>query len=62
MNRRAGFGPWLAVVVVLVFAGGFVPYGLLADHQGWFTALFWALFGVAVIVVIVAGARGWRDR
>ncbi|MCB1406591.1 MAG: hypothetical protein KDK01_10110 [Rhodobacteraceae bacterium] len=62
MSKRGGFGPWLAVVAVLVFAGGFVPYGLLADQRGWFTAAFWALFGVAVIVVIVTGAKGWRDR
>lgn len=62
MEKRRGFGIWLAVVVVLVFAGGFVPYGLLADHRGWFTALFWGLFGLAVIVVIATGVNGWRDR
>ncbi|MCB1395551.1 MAG: hypothetical protein H6898_05170 [Rhodobacter sp.] len=62
MARRDRFGAWLVAVLVLVVAGGFVPYGLLADHRGWFTAGFWILFGVTVIVVIAAGVRGWRAR
>lgn len=62
MARRGGFGPWLGAVTVLVFLGGFVPYGLLAGHRGWFVAGFWLLFGLAVVVVIAAGVRGWRDR
>ncbi|MCA2012835.1 hypothetical protein [Pararhodobacter sp. CCB-MM2] len=62
MDRRGGFGPWLAVLAVLVVLGGAVPYGVLAGHEGWFTTLFWLAFGVAVIVVIAAGVKGWRDR
>ena len=59
--KRRGFGPWLTALAVLVVAGGFVPYGLLAGHQGWFTALFWGGFGLAVIVLIALGVKSWRD-
>ncbi|WP_370206473.1 hypothetical protein [Pararhodobacter marinus] len=62
MSTRRGFGPWLAALVVLVVLGGGVPYGLLADQRGWFTALFWTGFGLAVVVLIALGLRGWRDR
>ncbi len=62
MDRRGGFGPWLAALAVLVAAGGLVPYGMLAGHRGWFTALFWGGFGLAVILLIALGVRGWRDR
>ena len=62
MARRGGLGLWATLVAALVVLGGFVPYGLLAGHRGWFVAGFWVLFGVAVAVVITAGLRGWRDR
>jgi len=62
MDRRGGFGAWLAALAVLVAAGGFVPYGLLAGQRGWFTGLFWLGFGAAVIVLVGAGVRGWRER
>lgn len=62
MGRRKGFGPWLAVLAVLVVLGGAVPYGLLAEQRNWFTALFWLAFGLAVVVVVASGTRHWRDR
>ncbi len=62
MEPRGRFGPWLAVLALVVVAGGVVPGGLLAGHRGWFTALFGGAFGLAVIVVIVAGVRSWRGR
>mgnify|MGYP007002580509 FL=1 len=62
MDRRGGFGAWLAALVVLVILGGAVPYGLMAGHRGWFTALFWTGFGLAVVALIATGVKGWRDR
>lgn len=62
MQRHGGFGPWLTALAVLVVAGGLVPYGLLAGNRGWVTALFWGAFGLAVIVLIGVGIKGWRDR
>ncbi|MFN4100679.1 MAG: hypothetical protein ACK4GT_12965 [Pararhodobacter sp.] len=62
MDRRSGFAPWLAALVVLVFLGTAVPYGLLAGQVNWLTALFWSGFGLAVVVLIAVGIHGWRDR
>lgn len=61
MNTGRNFGPWLAALAILIVAGGFVPYGLLAGHRGWFTTLFWGGFGLAVVVLIAAGVKGWKD-
>jgi hypothetical protein len=60
--QRSGFGLWLGALCALVALGVAVPYGVLAGQPGWGVAVFWGLFGVAVIAVIAAGVRGWRVR
>ncbi|MCW1404254.1 hypothetical protein OKA06_18815 [Novosphingobium sp. MW5] len=62
MNTGRNFGPWLAALAILVVAGGFVPYGLLAGHRGWFTTLFWGGFGLAVVVLIASGCQRLEGR
>ena len=62
MNASRKFGPWLAALAILVFAGGYVPYGLLAGHRGWFITLFWCGFGLAVVLLIALGVKGWKDK
>ena len=62
MERRGGFGVWVAALAVLVILGGAVPYGLLAGQESWSVALFWGGFGLAVVALITVAILGWRDR
>jgi len=54
--------PWLVAMAVLVVAGGAVPYGVLAGPDaGLSVALFWGVFGLAVIALIAAATSRWKD-
>ncbi|PQO22695.1 hypothetical protein C2I36_11645 [Rhodobacteraceae bacterium WD3A24] len=59
----AGRAVWLAAVALLVLAGFIVPYGILGGSgaPGLTLALFWLIFGLAVVVVIALGVARWRD-
>lgn len=56
-----GFRLWLALTAVVILAGIAVPYGILGGGAPSIDILvFWCLFGLAVVVLIVAGFRRWK--
>ncbi|SDW73340.1 hypothetical protein [Roseicitreum antarcticum] len=59
-SRRAGFALWLATAAVLIAAGIFVPYTVLAGSALVFA--FWSVFGLSIILLILWAVSGWRDR
>lgn len=55
------FGWWLAIAGGLILAGIVVPYGILSGGPASLhVPAFWTLFALCVVVVIIAGIRGWR--
>ena len=62
MPDRNGFRLWLGLVAVVILAGVFVPYGVLAGRDGSLIIVgFWCLFGSTVIGLILWGVSGWKD-
>lgn len=60
MGRRGIF--WIGTALVLVLLAYVVPYTVLSGVDAWYGSfLFWALFGIAAILVNVAITSSWRD-
>ena len=60
MERRGVF--WIGVSLFLVVLGYLVPYTVLSGVDAWYGSfLFWAMFGIAAILVNVAITSSWRD-
>lgn len=60
MERRGIL--WGGVMLVLVLLAYLVPYTVLSGVDAWYGSfLFWALFGLAAILVNVAITSSWRD-
>ena len=61
-RRPGGRNAWLTAAAVLILAGMAVPYGVLGGRgAGLAVAGFWLGFGLAVVALIWAGVRRWRD-
>ncbi len=59
---QRGFRVWMALAALLVFLGGFIPYGVLAGGAPSLAIFgFWVAFGVAVIGLILLAVLRWRD-
>ena len=60
MERRGIF--WIGAALVLVLLAYVVPYTVLSGVDAWYGSfLFWAMFGLAAILVNVAITSSWRD-
>ena len=60
MERRGVFG--LVAALVLVVLAYVVPYTVLSGVDAWYGSfLFWAMFGLAAILVNAAITSSWRD-
>ena len=60
MEKRGGFG--LVAALVLVVLAYVVPYTVLSGVDDWYGSfLFWAMFGLAAILVNAAITSSWRD-
>jgi hypothetical protein len=59
---RTAFRVWAAAVAAVVFAGGFVPYRLLAGSAAALDVFgFWLAFGLVVIALIGLAVARWKD-
>lgn len=62
MAYRNNRSLWLIVMALLVFAGVYVPYGVLGGQSpGLLIAGFWLLFGIGVAIMVVLGTIRWKD-
>ena len=60
MERRGIL--WGGVVLFLVLLAYVVPYTVLSGVDAWYGSfLFWALFGLAAILVNAAITGSWKD-
>ncbi len=60
MGRRGIF--WVGAVAFLVLLAYVVPYTVLSGVDAWYGSfLFWAVFGLAAILVNAAITGSWRD-
>lgn len=56
-----GFSLWLMLCGLIIASGIIVPYGILSGGAPSFDiAVFWLLFGLAVVGMIAAGVARWR--
>ena len=57
----SGLRLWIASAGLVIAAGVIVPYGVLGGGTPSLDVfLFWCLFGLAVVVLVVAGLARWR--
>lgn len=60
MERRGIF--WAGAALFLVLLAYVVPYTVLSGVDAWYGSfLFWAVFGLAAILVNAAIMGSWRD-
>ncbi len=60
MERRGIF--WAGAALFLVLLAYVVPYTVLSGVDAWYGSfLFWAVFGLAAILVNAAITGSWRD-
>ena len=60
MERRGIF--WIGLTLLLVVLGYVVPYTVLSGVDAWYGSfLFWAVFGLAAILMNAAITSSWRD-
>lgn len=60
MERRGIF--WIGLALLLVVLAYLVPYTVLSGVDAWYGSfLFWAVFGLAAILVNAAITSSWRD-
>ena len=60
MERRGIF--WIGLALLLVVLAYLVPYTVLSGVDAWYGSfLFWAVFGLAAILMNAAITSSWRD-
>ena len=60
MERRGIF--WIGLTLLLVVLAYLVPYTVLSGVDAWYGSfLFWAVFGLAAILMNAAITSSWRD-
>lgn len=60
VERRGIF--WIGLALLLVVLAYLVPYTVLSGVDAWYGSfLFWAVFGLAAILVNAAITSSWRD-
>lgn len=61
-KTKTGFTIWFTLVIIGVFLGTFVPYGILGSLTPSLAIFgFWILFGLAIVGFIIWGVKDWRN-
>lgn len=61
-KTKTGFTIWFTLVIIAVFLGTFVPYGILGSLTPSLAIFgFWILFGLTIVGFIIWGVKDWRN-